>query len=113
VNFACVGFKHKIEFALIKTGCTIPFHLRSVLSSSTTSTDMRFTVSTAVFLKLSSAGSFGRKSIAERCIRHQTNEKCTHTSLLKLPLFVDIQQGVGELVLFITSSFSNYFRKIL
>jgi hypothetical protein len=42
------------------------------------------------------------KGHCKYCIRHRTNEKHTHTCLLKLPLLVDLQQKVGELVLSIT-----------
>jgi hypothetical protein len=35
--------------------------------------------------------------------RHLTNEKYTHTCVLKRPLLADLQQKVGELVLSITS----------
>jgi hypothetical protein len=57
-------------------------------------------VSTRAFLKLWSAGGFGRKS-SEKLYQALNNEKYTHSCLLKLPLLVDLLQK-GELILFIT-----------
>jgi hypothetical protein len=51
-----------------------------------------------------SAGCFGRKSIAQIVSRHLTNEKRDpHMSVVELPLLVNLQQQVGELVLYVTS----------
>jgi hypothetical protein len=53
-----------------------------------------------VFLKLQSAAVSEEKELQEL---YQTNEYYTHTSVLELPLLVDLRQKVGELVLSITS----------
>jgi hypothetical protein len=41
---------------------------------------------------------FREKVHCRNCIRHETNEEHTHTSVLILSVLVDLQQEVGELV---------------
>jgi hypothetical protein len=70
-----------------------------------------------VFLKLWSAEVSRRYRKKKHCrnfIRHWTNEEYTHTYLCqKLPLLVDLQQKVDELVLSLLLVFQSLFSKIL
>jgi hypothetical protein len=49
------------------------------------------------------AGGFGRKSIAKMCQTLNELKLHPYMAVLKLPLLVDVQHKVGELVLSITS----------
>jgi hypothetical protein len=56
-----------------------------------------------VFLKLWSAGGFGRKALQKLYQTLKELKIYPHMSVLKLPLLVGLQQEIDELVLPITS----------